>query len=166
GGRAMKRLSGLTVSAVVATALCSALLAGAGATTGSAQAAARVAFVTADNDIVAVSCASAGTCTAARDFTQSGNPLFVIGETRGRWGAGTELPGSAALGRGQITALSCGSPGNCSVFGWYKDQSRRLQAFMDVERNGRWGMARQVPGTAALNTGGYAHVTSASCTSA
>ena len=37
---------------------------------------------------------------------------------------------------------------------------------MAVERNGRWGTAIEVPGLAALNTGGYAEVNSVSCASA
>ena len=37
---------------------------------------------------------------------------------------------------------------------------------MAVERHGRWGTAIEVPGLAALNTGGYAEVNSVSCGSA
>ena len=37
---------------------------------------------------------------------------------------------------------------------------------MAAERNGRWGKAIEVPGLAALNTGGHAEVSSVSCGSA
>ncbi len=40
------------------------------------------------------------------------------------------------------------------------------QAFVVREKNGSWGNAIEVPGSAALNTGGSAQVTSVSCASA
>jgi len=38
-----------------------------------------------------------------------------------------------------------------------------MQAFVVSEVNGIWGTAEEVPGTAALNQGGYAFVASVSC---
>ena len=40
-----------------------------------------------------------------------------------------------------------------------------MQGFVAVERHGRWGQAIEVPGLAALNTGGVAGVGSVSCAS-
>jgi hypothetical protein len=40
------------------------------------------------------------------------------------------------------------------------------QAFVASEQNGRWGMAIEVPGIAALNPGHYAEVSTVSCASA
>jgi hypothetical protein len=40
------------------------------------------------------------------------------------------------------------------------------QAFVVSQVHGTWGKAEEVPGTAALNTGGYAGISSVSCTSA
>ena len=50
--------------------------------------------------------------------------------------------------------------------GQYLDGSGHFQAFVAGETNGTWGTAKKVPGTAALNTGGAAQVTSVSCASA
>lgn len=41
--------------------------------------------------------------------------------------------------------------------------SATLPPFLVSERRGSWGTAVQVPGLAALNTGGYAIVTAVSC---
>jgi hypothetical protein len=41
-----------------------------------------------------------------------------------------------------------------------------VQAFVASEMNGTWHTAREVPGTAALNQGGFAQVNSVSCASA
>jgi hypothetical protein len=86
----------------------------------------------------------------------------------GTWGNAEELPGIAALNTGgtaQVDTLSCASAGNCSVGGYYTDSSDHEQAFVADETDGTWGNAEEVPGTAALNTRGFASVMSVSCTS-
>jgi hypothetical protein len=86
----------------------------------------------------------------------------------GTWGTARVLPGAAALnqgGRAQVNSVSCSSPGNCSVGGWYTDSSRRTQAFIVSEVRGTWHAALEVPGTAALNKA-FAQVSSVSCASA
>ena len=88
----------------------------------------------------------------------------------GSWGRAIEVPGLAALNTGglaQVTSMSCASAGNCAAGGSY-DNDHYHQGFVAVERNGRWGKAVEVPGLAALNTGGGdgARVTSVSCGSA
>jgi hypothetical protein len=62
--------------------------------------------------------------------------------------------------------VSSVSAGNCAAGGIYEDGSSLAQAFVVSERNGRWGRAREVPGSGALNAGGDAQVNSVSCTSA
>jgi hypothetical protein len=62
--------------------------------------------------------------------------------------------------------VSCPSAGNCTVGGSYSDSSGNLQAFVADEVNGTWSDAIEIPGTAALNTGGQAQVNSVSCASA
>jgi YD repeat-containing protein len=77
-------------------------------------------------------------------------------------------PGIAALNRGQfadLTLVSCASA-DCATGGTYEDASFATQAFVVNERNGRWGKAIEVPGTAALSTAGFAIVGSVSCASA
>ena len=53
--------------------------------------------------------------------------------------------------------------GECSAGGVYKDGSGHTQAFLVSATSGSWGNAVEVPGTAALNSGGYAVVNSVSC---
>jgi hypothetical protein len=62
--------------------------------------------------------------------------------------------------------VSCTPAGTCAAGGYYTGGSYYEQGFVDVERNGRWGTAIDVPGLGTLNTGGSAQVTSVSCASA
>jgi Peptidase A4 family len=118
-----------------------------------------------------VSCASAGNCSAGGYYTDSSghNQAFVVSEVNGIWGTAEEVPGTAALNKGGnavVNSVSCASAGNCSAGGYYVDGSGYIQAFVVSQVNGTWGTAEEVPGTAALNTGGGAAVNSVSCASA
>ena len=83
-----------------------------------------------------------------------------------RWGRAEEVPGPAALnigGNAQVTSVSCWSAGNCAAGGFYTRRQGYVQAFVVSQKNGRWGWAEEVPGSAALNAGGNARVASVSC---
>jgi hypothetical protein len=118
---------------------------------------------------LSVSCVSAGNCTVGGTYqpqTLSTVSVFVVSERNGRWGRATAVPGLAALDFGQYaspSSMSCGSAGNCAVGGIYRDLSFTEQAFVASERNGRWGRAIEVPGTAGLGGAGTANVSSVSC---
>jgi len=102
-----------------------------------------------------VSCTSAGNCVAGGYFTvppAASEQAFIVTQKNGRWG--TALP---IGGMGEVDWLSCGSAGNCSAGGG---------RFVVSETNGTWGTAQQVPGLAALSTGGDAFITSVSCRAA
>jgi hypothetical protein len=123
-----------------------------------------------DAGITSVSCASAGNCSAGGFYAdRSGRrQVFVVGEANGIWGRAEEVPGAAALNKGRfagISSASCASKGNCSAGGFYEDASGRRQAFVVGEAKGIWGQAQEVPGTAALNKGGRAGISSVSCAS-
>jgi hypothetical protein len=95
--------------------------------------------------------------------------VFVASEVNGVWGTAVEVAGTAVLNQGgnaRITSVSCGAAGNCSAGGSYADGSGHGQAFVVSQAHGTWGPAREVPGTAALNQGGSAQITSVSCPSA
>jgi len=62
--------------------------------------------------------------------------------------------------------MSCSSAGFCSAGGAYTDRSFHDHAFVVTETNGTWGTAIEVPGSAALNTGDDARVSSVSCAAA
>jgi hypothetical protein len=123
------------------------------------------------DQIYEVSCASAGNCAAGGSYTDAaGNTQsFVVSEAAGTWGTAIEVPGTAALNSGgysEVYSVSCGTAGNCGAGGYYTDASNASQAFVVSETGGTWGTAIEVPGTAALNTGGDALINSVSCTGA
>ena len=121
--------------------------------------------------IKSVSCAAAGSCAAGGSYIDgSGNfQAFVVSEAGGRWRKAIEVPGIAALntdGQAGIVSVSCAAAGSCAAGGSYRDGSIHDQAFVVTEANGRWRTAIEVPGTAALNTGGDAAINSVSCAAA
>jgi uncharacterized protein YunC (DUF1805 family) len=118
-----------------------------------------------------VSCGSAGNCSAGGFYTDSSGhtQAFVVSQVNGIWRTAIRVPGTATLnqtGNAEVDSVSCGSAGNCSAGGYYKDGSWHYQAFVVSQVNGTWRTARKVPGTAALNTGGGAWIGSVSCASA
>jgi hypothetical protein len=124
------------------------------------------------NGASSVSCASAGNCAAGGDQAPSIEgpyQAFVASQKNGWWGKAIEVPGSAALNAGgsaNVASVSCQSAGNCAAGGEYLDSSSHQQAFVVSENNGTWGTAIEVPGSGALNTGGFAEIAWMSCTSA
>jgi hypothetical protein len=131
-----------------------------------------------DAAVTSVSCGSAGNCSAGGYYASGHHPAggaiiraFVVSEVHGTWRKAEEVPGTAALNKGgvaQTTSVSCASAGNCSAVGWYSGAgvSSIEQVFVVSEVHGRWRKAEEVPGTAALNKGGVAQITSVSCASA
>src|SRR5258707_1004080 len=116
-----------------------------------------------------VSCASAGNCAAGgvyRDRSRH-SPAGGASQVNGRWGTAIEVPGTAALDAGviaEVTSVACASAGNCAAAGFYHDGSSIYSlAFVASQRNGRWGTAIEVPGTAALNPAGDTRVSSVAC---
>jgi len=118
-----------------------------------------------------VSCATAGNCSAGGSYKdRSGHSqVFVASQVNGIWGTAIQIPGTAALnadGDAYVSSVSCATAGNCSAGGYYYDSAHHGQAFVVSQVNGAWGTAKEVPGTAALNTGGTAAVWSVSCAAA
>jgi len=124
--------------------------------------------------VVSVSCASAG-CAAGGYYGNHGNLYdvtsgrgFVALKRHGRWRRAIQVPGLGALNRGgnaEVSSVSCAPPGYCAAAGFYTDGGGHRQGFVAVEQHGVWGKAAGVPGLGALNTGGYAEVSSVSCAS-
>ena len=84
------------------------------------------------------------------------------------WGSAGRASGAASYGGGQgrVSSVSCAAPGRCAAGGYYTDGGGNAHAFLVDERNGVWGAAIEVPGTAGLNGGGQAGVNSVSCAAA
>ncbi|MHB1432888.1 MAG: hypothetical protein ACYCVZ_12325 [Streptosporangiaceae bacterium] len=89
---------------------------------------------------------------------------FIATQVNGTWQAARPLPGLAALNRGgvaDIASISCGSPGNCAVTGFYSLAGCNAQvcyqrAFLAAETGGTWGRAVPVPGLTAKSNGSSA----------
>src|ERR1700722_14512296 len=63
------------------------------------------------------------------------------------WGTAIPVPGLAKLNRGnaaETISISCPSAGNCGAGGVYTN-GQGDQPWVDSEKNGTWGTARQVP---------------------
>jgi hypothetical protein len=85
----------------------------------------------------------------------------------GSWGQVITVPGLAALNTGtgggsEVSALSCASPGNCAAGGSYSDRHGQ-QAFVAIERNGRWGQPIKITGLEDVYGNVNAGVTWVSC---
>jgi hypothetical protein len=185
----IRRRRAVVVTAATAVLLCAALLAGGGALaaslpggTGARTAASGGTWGKAEEvpgtaalsdgefaEVSSVSCASAGNCGAGGSYEAfSGAQAFVVSEVKGKWGKAQEVPGAAAVNiyGDAINSVSCASAGDCEAGGNYELAGDHFEAFVVSEAKGKWGKPEEVPGTAALNTGGGAQVTSVSCASA
>src|SRR5258708_7383814 len=118
------------------------------------------------------SCATPGDCSAGGYYLAKNFQAFVASEVNGIWQNAIEVPGTASIPppgdatpTAEVNSVWCASAGNCTIGGSY-DVSASVQAFVASEVNGIWHKAREIPGSAALNTGGYAQVSSVSCASA
>src|SRR5215472_8760210 len=122
--------------------------------------------------VQSVSCARPGDCSVGGFYLAKNFQAFVASEVNGIWQKAIQVPGTAsvpppgdATPTAEVNSVSCVSAGNCTIGGSY-DVSLTVQAFVASEVNGIWQKALKVPGSAALNVGGYAQVSSVSCTSA
>lgn len=118
-----------------------------------------------------IDCPATGDCTAVGGV--SGGQGFVADESNGAWGHPQEIPNIAKLNRGKISyvnAVSCGSPGHCSVIGNYVPTMQTpigdTRAFVADEAGGTWGNAQEMPGTASLARSGGVNPVAVSCASA
>jgi hypothetical protein len=117
-----------------------------------------------------VSCPTAGNCAAVGTYNSglTRRGAFVVSEVDGRWGRARDIPGTQALSKGDVVQagdISCPSVGNCAAGGSYSANDHKFQAFVANEVHGAWSNASEVPGSATLNTGGYASLGPISCPS-
>jgi hypothetical protein len=117
-----------------------------------------------------ISCATAGSCAAGGSYTDGGghSHAFLVNKRHGAWGKPMKVPGLTRLAHGDayLNTISCPEPGFCAAGGLYGDSDGHWQAYIANERNGVWHNAIEVPGSAALNAGGSASVSSVSCSDA
>jgi hypothetical protein len=121
--------------------------------------------------VTSVSCAAEGDCAVGGitgGLAGSKVQGFVVSEANGHRGNAIEIRINM---NGQETftpavSVSCGLPGNCAAGGTFTDSAGKVQGFVMNEVHGHWTAFRPIRGLAALNTGGFAYVTSVSCASA
>jgi hypothetical protein len=124
-----------------------------------------------DAEVASLSCGSAGNCAVGGSYANGSHGIraFVVSEKSGSWGKAMQVPGAAALsgasGGSQVAAVSCASAGNCAAGGQYFSDGDQ-QAFVVSEKNGSWGRAIEVPGSAALDAGAAGGIDALSCASA
>jgi hypothetical protein len=177
--RAWRRVGVVAAAAVLGSVLAAGTAAG--ATAGGAWGSAReVAGVGAGGSagIASISCGAAGNCAAGGSYDTNKTACnyvgchfsaFLVTEVGGTWGRAAKVAGMSTLNRGRqagIGPVSCPAAGTCTAGGSYTDGAKHSQAFIVTEAKGKWGTAREVPGTAALNKGGSAGVSSVSCPAA
>jgi Bacterial Ig-like domain (group 3) len=126
-------------------------------------------------EVTSVSCTSLGSCVAGGFYTdaRSGRQAFVVTQAHGDWGPMQSVAGSLNKGESaQVNQVSCGvSPKlvsiiTCAAVGSYTTSKGQGQAFTAIMANGKWGPAVQVPGSSAINKGGFAQLNSVSCPTA
>ena len=119
----------------------------------------------------AVSCASAGNCTAVGNYDDSSGhqQVLLLSETSGTWAAGVEasLPANAGTNPNpQLVSVSCASAGNCTAVGGYTDSSGHRQGLLLTETSGTWATGVEASLPANANTSSNVGLNSVSCASA
>jgi hypothetical protein len=124
------------------------------------------------SSLTAVSCGpagAAGNCTAGGVYYRGpggGQQAFVVTEQNGTWRTAAPVPGLAQWNTGKdatLAAISCVSPGNCSVAGSFEQTGVLSQVWVASQHNGSLGTAGTVAGLLNLNAGGVSDVTGLSC---
>jgi hypothetical protein len=123
------------------------------------------------SDLFSVSCASVGNCSAGGDFALNAklSQAFVVNETNGVWAKAQPVPGFTrrdASENTQVYVISCPADGDCSAAGIYSVKHNSSLIFVVDEKDGKWGHAIEVPGSARLDAGGGGFITSISCPTA
>ena len=127
------------------------------------------------DQLVSVSCASAGNCAATGLFTNAsgGTSGMVALSTDGAWSQATPIvfaQGIEATVPFQFTnpvSVSCASVGNCTAVGQFHNASAHYEAFTVSSVNGTWGQASPISFAAGVqDTTPDAALYSVSCASA
>ena len=92
----------------------------------------------------AISCTSAGTCTAAGQFTNASGDVeaFTQTMTNGTWANGQRATFAGGVQNSHpdatFNAISCTSAGTCTAAGQFTNASGGVEAFTQTMTNGAW----------------------------
>ena len=118
-----------------------------------------------------ISCPSAGNCGLAGAYAdgQGNQQVFIVDEVNGTWGTPQQVPGTGALntgGNAVVNQISCGSPGNCAVVGFYTDKNGHTHGFTADEKRGIWQTLHKLASKGAFSASTNTGAASVSCPSA
>jgi Bacterial Ig-like domain (group 3) len=118
----------------------------------------------------AISCPSAGNCSAIGGDHVGYNVGGSVGvtETDGRWGTAGQIPAPGPASSGsdlQLTVISCGAAGECGAGGSFDDGMSTAAAIVG-QSGGIWGGAQLVAGLSSLATITWSQITAVSCPAA
>jgi hypothetical protein len=102
-----------------------------------------------DGFLPALSCPSAGNCSAGGSFSDAGGKVqgLILNEVKGVWKKPFRIiPPSGADANPSLTinSLSCATAGNCSAVGSFEDRHSNGQSFVADEVKGVWKRAQAV----------------------
>jgi hypothetical protein len=116
--------------------------------------------------LASLSCASPGNCALAGSYagSQRHQQAYLAEESAGTWGSAREVPGTAALNKGDAAAssVSCRAARSCTLAGSYTDAGGKQHAFTADEAAGTWRQARPVDLGAAVGDAAAVEVSCAS----
>jgi len=115
-------------------------------------------------EVESVSCAAVANCTVGGFYREGGvNRPFLATQVEGVWGHPQTVSLPSAGSEGEVSVVSCVSPGNCLAGGSYSNGGYS-RAFLVLQVNGLWGNATTaVP--EELNSTGPEFVNSIDCPS-
>ena len=111
--------------------------------------------------VSAVSCVRGNNCVVGgfiNDGPENGVALpFVQDEVNGAWRLPQTPSGLDALNAvsGEITSVSCASPGDCAAAGIYHDSAGMPHTFVVDESGGTWGPVQAVPESGLTATSSF-----------
>jgi hypothetical protein len=118
-----------------------------------------------------VSYASAGNCTAVSSYRDSSAQFqgLLLTEAAGIWATGVEAVPPANADSDPdvtVTAVSCASPGSCTVIGDYVDSSGVQQGMLLTQTAGTWAAGVELPAPDGAGSPPNDIMRSVSCSSA
>lgn len=120
-----------------------------------------------------ISCNSPGNCTAVGYFRSvaGGTEAFMVTSTNGTWAQAVPVVFATGVHNAtfndSLTSVSCGSAGNCTAVGYFKNGAGDTEAFTVSSTNGTWAQAAPLAfGAGISNVSPDASAKSVSCASA
>jgi len=118
-------------------------------------------------DPVSVSCAGDGECSMVGTYRDGNSKGFVADRVGGVWQNAVPIPGLASMQQGNayVESVSCPAIGECVMVGRYETTTPPVGArgFSARRIGGVWQTATDLPGLAALATGGGVENLKVSC---